>query len=165
MEKTTILSQVARFFRLIYLKLFRIDDTPQKIAIGLGIGVFSGVLPGTGPIAALFLAFIFRVNRAAALLGSILTNTWLSIPVFLLSLKAGAALTGLKYQDVQGQWEALLKDFRWARLLSFSAYDVIGPILIGYFAVALCIGVVSYVAALAAVTYFRKRKKQESGSS
>jgi len=165
MEKTTILSQVARFFRLIYLKLFRIDDTPQKIAIGLGIGVFSGVLPGTGPIAALFLAFIFRVNRAAALLGSILTNTWLSIPVFLLSLKAGAALTGFKYQETRGQWEALLKDFRWTKLLNFSAYGVIGPILIGYFAIALCVGAVFYVAALAAVTYFRKRKKQESGSS
>ena len=143
MQNGTIPARAARFFRLIYLKLFRINDTPQKIAIGLGIGVFSGVLPGTGPVAALFLAFIFRVNRASALLGSIITNTWLSIPAFLLSVKVGAWLTGLNHHEVQ-------------------AHKLIGPILIGYFVVAACIGFVCYVVSFAAVTYFKKRR---SGSS
>ena len=34
-------NKVARFFKALYLKLFRINDTPQKIAIGFGVGVFS----------------------------------------------------------------------------------------------------------------------------
>jgi len=158
MPNRTILEKAARFLRTIYLKLFRINDSPQRIAIGLGLGVFSGVLPGTGPIAALFLAFIFRVNRAAALLGSILTNTWLSIPVFLVAMKAGAMLTGLKYQVVQARWDIFIKDFRWDQLFKISVYDVLGPILLGYFVVALCIGALSYIAALAAVTYLKGRK-------
>jgi len=164
MRDRTILARSARFFRVIYLKLFRINDTPQKIAVGLGIGVFSGVLPGTGPVAALFLAFIFRANRASALLGSIITNTWLSIPAFLLSLKAGAMLTGLGRQEVRSQWEAFLTSFRWAQLLKVSAYKIVGPIIIGYFAVALCIGSISYIAALLAVTYFKNFKKRNKGS-
>lgn len=149
------MEKAARFFRTIYLKLFRINDSPQRIAIGLGLGVFSGVLPGTGPVVALFLAFIFRTNRAAALLGSILTNTWLSIPVFLVAIKAGAMLTGLKYQDVRGQWDLFMKDFHWDQLLSLSACKIIGPILVGYLAVSLCMGILSYLMALAAVTYFK----------
>lgn len=157
MPPRTVFVKIARFFRLLYLKLFRINDSPQRIAIGLGIGVFSGVLPGTGPIAALGLAFIFRVNRASALLGSIITNTWLSIPVFLLSLKAGALLTGLRYHEIRTQWELLLKDFHWAHLLNVSVYDIIGPILIGYFAVAACIGFAAYLACLIAVTYSKKK--------
>jgi len=63
------------FFQLLYLKLIKINDTPQKIAFGFGLGVFSGIFPGTGPLAALFLALILRANRASALLGSLLTNT------------------------------------------------------------------------------------------
>lgn len=163
MAKGTVLHRIARFFRFLYIKLFRINDTPQRIAIGLGIGVFSGVLPGTGPVAALALAFVFRVNRASALLGSVITNTWLSIPVFLVSLKAGAALTGLKYPDVQAHWEVFLRDFQWSRLLNLSVYKMIGPVLIGYFAVAALIGFASYLASLVTVSYFRDRKKRERG--
>jgi len=164
MPARTVFTKIARFFRLLYLKLFRIHDTPQRIAIGLGLGVFSGVLPGTGPVAALALAFIFRVNRASALIGSVITNTWLSIPVFLLSLKAGAALTGLNYQDIRSSWELFLKDFQWGQLLSASVYKIIGPILLGYFAVAACIGFICYVISLAVVTYFKGRNMQKSSS-
>jgi len=92
--------RISRFFKAVYLRLFRINDTPQKIALGLGLGVFMGVLPGTGPVAALALAFLLKVNRASALLGSVLTNTWLSIPVFLLSLRVGASFAGINYQDL-----------------------------------------------------------------
>ena len=67
----------------IFDKLFKINDSAEKIALGVGLEVFSGLMPGTGPTAALFLAFIFRANRAAALLGSMLTNTWLSVVTFI----------------------------------------------------------------------------------
>jgi uncharacterized protein (DUF2062 family) len=163
MPGKTILAKAGRFFRFVYLKLFRINDTPQRVAIGLGIGVFSGVLPGTGPLAALFLAFVFKVNRASALLGSVLTNTWLSIPAFLLSLKAGAALTGISRYEVHRQWELFIKHFHWGQLLGVSVYKIIFPVLIGYFAVSVFMGSVSYVAALIVLDYLKKRNKHRSG--
>ena len=77
-----MINKIREYLRLILAKLFNINDTPHKIALGLGLGVFAGILPGTGPIAAIFLALAFRANRASALLGSLLTNTWLSLVTF-----------------------------------------------------------------------------------
>ena len=90
-----------RLTRFVYAKLFAINDTPQKVAIGVGIGVFLGVFPGLGPLAALFMAFLFRVNRAGALLGSALTNTWISIHLRH-GLRLRSVVTGVNYGDVMG---------------------------------------------------------------
>jgi uncharacterized protein (DUF2062 family) len=157
MRNRPILQKVARFFKYIYLKLFRINDSPQRIAVGVGLGVFFGVLPGTGPAIALGAAFLLRVNRAAALIGSVLTNTWISIPVFLVSLKAGAALTGVGYQDVNAQWHAFVKGFHFRELLDLSAYRILAPILTGYLAVSLSIGVTAYLVTLVAINTFKKK--------
>lgn len=138
-------NSILGFFRLIYRKLFRINDTPQKIALGFGVGVILGILPGMGPLAALFLAFVLRVNRAAALLGSLLTNTWLSIATFLLSIKVGSAIMKLDWQSVRNDWAALLKDFRWLNLFKLSILKIILPVILGYFIVAFCLGLLAYL--------------------
>jgi uncharacterized protein (DUF2062 family) len=156
MRNRPILQKVARFFRYIYLKLFRINDSPQRIAIGVGVGVCLGVLPGTGPVAALAAAFVLRVNRAAALIGSILTNTWLSIPVFFVAVKTGAMLTGVRYGDVHAKWHVFVKDFHFKDLLNISAYQIILPVTVGYLVVSFCIGVIAYIIALVLLSIFKK---------
>lgn len=148
---------ISRFFRAVYLKIFRINDTPQRVALGLGLGVFTGVLPGAGPFAALALALLFKANRASALLGSILTNTWLSIPVFLLSLRTGAFLTGLNYQSLNKDWSLLIKDFHWITLLDMGVYKILMPILAGYALIALMIGMITYALTLIVVVYGRRK--------
>ncbi len=155
-------TKISRVLKSVYLRLFRIHDTPQKIALGFALGVFSGVMPGTGPIAALFLAFVFRVNRASALLGSILTNTWLSVPVFLLSVKTGSAVTGLSYDDIRNGWSALVNDFSWINLFHAALCEVVVPIVIGYLLVSLCIGALTY-AAVFMIARHRKKRKESGG--
>jgi uncharacterized protein (DUF2062 family) len=117
------------FFRLLYIKLFKINDSPQRIALGLGLGVFAGIIPGTGPVAALFLAFIFRVNPASALLGSLLTNTWLSFVTFILAIKVGSAIMHLDWQVVRQGWILL-------------------PVILGYFIVSFSLGILVYLVTL-----------------
>ena len=151
------LGRVVRFFKAVYLKLFRINDTPQKIAIGLGLGVFCGVMPGMGLLIALFLAFILRVNRAAALLGSLLTNTWLSIPVFLISGKAGSFLTGSNYADIAKMWSALIKNFSWRGLFELSVDKIAFPVILGYIVVSLCIGITAYLVTLGIIKIVKRR--------
>ncbi|MCM8760550.1 MAG: DUF2062 domain-containing protein [Candidatus Omnitrophica bacterium] len=158
-EKRTIPYRIFRFFRLVYLKLFRINDTPQKIAIGLGIGVALGAFPGTGPVAALCLAFLLRVNRASALIGSLLTNTWISIPVFFLAVKTGAILTGLKYQDVRASWDIFIKDFRWEKVVSLSLQNVVIPTAVGYLIVSIWMGIISYIIVLVVISYSKRGRK------
>jgi uncharacterized protein (DUF2062 family) len=141
-------NRISRFLNFLFEELFKINDTPQKIALGLGLGVFAGILPGTGPVAAIFLAFVFRVNRASALFGSLVTNTWLSIVTFLLSIKIGAMLLGMKWENVRQDWNLLLKGFSWLSLFKLSILKIALPVVIGYLLIAFCAGSLAYVVSL-----------------
>jgi len=136
---------IINLFRQIFIKLFKINDTPQKIALGFGIGVFLGIIPGTGPIAALVVASFLHINRAAAVLGSLLANTWTSILTILLSIKLGSAIMKLSWQEVYKGWLILLNDFQWADLFKLSILKIILQVLIGYFVIALCLGFLVYL--------------------
>lgn len=145
MSKESIFRKIINF---IFAKLFKINDSAQKIALGVGLGVFSGLIPGTGPAAALFLAFVFRANRAAALLGSILTNTWLSLVTFVLAVKVGSIVLSRHWQQVYQKAQSLIRDFHWGSFLKLSFLDVVLPVVIGYLIIGLFLGLVSYLIVL-----------------
>ncbi len=142
------MNKISRFFNLLYRKLVKINDTPQRIALGLGLGVTLGIIPGTGPLAALFLAFILKVNRASALLGSLLTNTWLSFVTFALAIKSGSLVLGLTLEEVYQDWNSFLIDFHWVELFKVSILKLILPVLLGYIIVAFCLGFAVYLITL-----------------
>lgn len=148
--------KIKRFFRLISLKLFRINDTPQKVALGAGIGVFSGILPGTGPVAAICLAIILRANRAAALLGSLVTNTWLSFLIFIPAIKAGSFMLGIRWQEVHEECLRVFAAFGWPQLLGLSFLKVILPAILGYLIIGFILGAITYAITLAAVRIIKK---------
>ena len=151
-------SKLFKFLHSVYLKLFQINDSPQKIALGLGLGVFSGIIPGTGPIAALFLALLFKANKASALLGCLLTNTWLSVLILILAIKAGSGILNINWQQVYQNWSSFLADFHWLILLKFSVLQLIFPVIIGYLVVGLSLGILVYLISLIALTFERKRR-------
>lgn len=153
MRKRTISDKIKRLAKLVYLKLFRINDSPLKIALGFGLGVFVGVMPAMGPVIAFAFAFLFRVNRASALLGSILFNTWVGIISLLLAIRLGSIVTGLSYNDIYADWNGLIKSFKWDKLFRASAYDVLIPIGIGYLIISLI-----FASAAAAVVYMIARQ-------
>jgi uncharacterized protein (DUF2062 family) len=136
---------LVRGFKYFYIKVFQRYGTPHEKAIGFGLGVFLGILPGTGPLAALFLATVFRVNRAAALLGSLLTNTWVSVVAFMISIKIGALLMGVHWKVAHRDWAHFIKEFRFASLLKLSAIKIILPVAVGYLVVSLCAGILAYI--------------------
>lgn len=152
-------SKIYRFFATIYQKLFKINDTPQRIALGMGIGVFSGIIPGTGPLAALFLAFLLKVNRAAALIGSLLTNTWLSIVIFFLAIKLGSAILGVSWQEVYRQWQNFTRHLDWNLFFKLSVSRVILPVMLGYIAIGLAMGLLAYAATLIIVKRVKHANK------
>ncbi len=138
----------ARLLRTIYAKIFLINDSPHKIALGLGLGVFSGIMPGTGPIAALFLAFIFRANRLAALLGSLLVNTWSTILTFLLSIKVGSAIMKVDWKEVYADSRLFLKTFQWQNLFKESLHKVLFPLMVGYVVISFLLAAAVYLVTL-----------------
>ncbi len=137
-----------KLINYIFEKLFKINDSAQKVALGVGIGVFAGLIPGTGPVAALFIAFIFKANRAAALLGGLLTNTWLSVVSFILAIKVGSVILKMDWLIVQQKTQAIIKDFHWGNLFKLSLLDIILPVIVGYIIIGLILGLLSYLVTL-----------------
>jgi len=138
----------------VFAKFFRINDSAEKIALGVGLGVFSGLIPGTGPAAAIFLAFIFRANRAAALLSSILTNTWLSLVTFILAIKLGSVILRADWQEVYQNAHGLIHNFGWVKFFKLSFVKVLMPVIIGYAVIGLFLGIIGYL-----VTFLIIRRK------
>ncbi|MBU1905829.1 MAG: DUF2062 domain-containing protein [Candidatus Omnitrophica bacterium] len=151
-------NKLSRFFNLLYTKLFKINDTPHKIALGLGLGVSSGIIPGTGPIAAISLALLFKANRAAALLGCLLTNTWLSFVIIIFAIKTGSAILNSNWQSVQQDWSIFLVNFHWSDLFNVSVLEIIFPVIIGYLLVGLALGTSIYIITFTIISIERNRR-------
>jgi len=160
--KKRIKNRLVRFFRLLYFKIFLINDTPHKIAFGFAIGIFVGILPGAGIIAALFLSFLFRVNRAAALLGSLLTNTWLSIVTFLLSIKIGSAIMGIDWHAAYNRAMVFIKNFQWSEIGKASVFDIVLPLALGYLVISFSAGLTAYILIVAAISVRKWKQRRFS---
>ncbi len=156
------MNKLSNFLNILYQKLFKINDTPHRIALGLGLGAALGIIPGTGPLAALFLAVIFKVNRASALLGSLVTNTWLSLVTFLLALRLGSAIFGVNWQTLKNGVRLLFTDFQWNYLFKASFFEIIIPLLVGYILIALVFGILVYLVSWALIKKIRRGKKHEN---
>ncbi len=133
-----------KIIQFIFSKLFKINDSPEKIALGVAVGVFAGLLPGTGPAAALFLALTLKANRAAALFGGLLTNTWLSIVTFILAIKVGSVILKLNWLLVQERVQKLFQEFAWMSFFKFSFLEILLPVIIGYLVIGLVLGLLGY---------------------
>lgn len=155
-------NRIKPFLSSLYTKLFRINDTPQRVALGFGLGVGAGILPGTGPVVAIFLALVLRANRAAALIGCLATNTWLSFLTFVLAIKVGSVLLGLKWQQVVSDWNIFLKDFHWLNLFKLSILKMALPAIIGFFVIAICLGALVYLITIIVILRLKYRQGRKS---
>lgn len=152
--RRTPLERGRRTFRYIYLRLVRVGGDPVHVALGFSLGVFLGVFPtfGLGIPLTLLLASLFRWNRVAATLGSLVMNP-LTTPFFWsLSGTVGAAI-------FQADARKVLETARNGdRIHSLTAGA--GIYLAGNLAVSLVCSVAAYFLAVRAVTLYRRKKKE-----
>lgn len=88
--------RVRRSLKLVYLRLIRLNDPPERIARGAAIGVLMGILPtfGIGGLLSVALAFVLRANKAAAVIGSMIMNPFTSPFFWMLSAIIGSYMLG-----------------------------------------------------------------------
>jgi uncharacterized protein (DUF2062 family) len=98
---------------------------------------------------------LFRVNRASALVGCLITNTWISFVTFVLAVKVGALMFGLNWREVNESCSGIFHHFSLARLAELD--EVVFAVAAGYLLVSLIIGVAVYLVSLALITIFRKK--------
>ena len=128
-----------------YKQLVNMNDTPHSIAMGFGVGVFLGVLPFTGVVAAVALAAVFRFNKAASFLGSMATNTWFSIVTLPVSLRIGCFILGREWTDMMDHVRTLMFSFSWNMLFHATTMDLLLPVFIGLAILGILFGVLAYV--------------------
>ncbi len=112
-------NRLKRWIKLNYYRLVRMKDSPHKVAGGMALGMFLGVMPIAGPIYALIFATLLKLNRGAAVLGTILFNTATTIPIWIFSYSLGSFLMGhgwnssdyiyrlMKARTIRGVWDIL----------------------------------------------------------
>ena len=82
--------------------MLRLNDPPERIAKGAALGVVCGILPtfGFGGVIAFALAFVFRANKAASILGSLIMNP-ITTPFFWsFSIILGSVILGEEYSGM-----------------------------------------------------------------
>ena len=126
--------------------LLHLEDTPHRTAVAFGIGVFIAFFPllGIHTVMALGIAFAFRLNRAAMLIGCYINNPWTLAPLYLGGTLVGCLLLGVPadglaaidwapegsgvYRRVYEQ----LKPYLWPYVVGNTVVGITGGLL-GYF--------------------------------
>ena len=150
-------------------KLLRIEDTPERTALAYAIGIFLGFSPFLGfhTLAGLAVAFLFRLNRVAILLGVWSNTPWWIVPYYMIATWVGMWVTGF-WIDWAGLKEIfqlgvdrgfMRSDFwspmasQWGLLLSF----VVGSLIL-----CTLLSLVAYPLSLRGIRFYRSRKRAKS---
>ena len=91
-------------------------------------------------ISALFLSWLFRLNKVVVLTGSFVNNPWTIVPMYAFCLWFGVKVTGA---------DVAVPEIAWGSLGIRELYDVLVPFLWPYLAGTMIIGAVAAV-----LTYF-----------
>jgi hypothetical protein len=126
--------------------LLHIEDTPHRTALAFGVGVLIAFSPflGIHMGIALLVAFLFRLNRVAILLGTYLNNPWTLAPIYLAGTSLGCVLLGVSSDGLEAiDWDlhgAAFFESLWVTLRPY-----LWPFLIGNTLLGVACGALGYV--------------------
>ncbi len=132
--------------------LFRIEESPHRIALAFGVGVWIAFCPAFGihTVMALAIAYRFRLSRAALLLGAYLNNPWTVAPMYMAGTALGCLLLGVPTHAVSSvDWN--LEGVAFYRALGDEVRPFLMPFVIGNTLLGIISGMAAYVAVRTAV--------------
>lgn len=149
-----MIEKLKRFIRYWYLRLVRIQASPQNIARGLAAGVFVGLLPVLPfqTIIAIALAFVVRGSKIAAALGTWVSNPLNWVPVYMMFYYVGKAVVPFDVPafDPSQLEMAQMIEMGWKFFI---------VMMVGGLVVATPSAVVSYFIAFKGVSVYRAKRK------
>lgn len=134
----------------IFSSLLLLKDTPRRTALAFSLGVFLSFSPllGLHTLLGLLLAFLFRLNRVAVLIGVWANTPWILIPFYGFATWLGLQLVGLPegttLPDVG--FVDLFKVEFWQWLSS--QWRLLIPVFVGSFALCTILASLAYPVAL-----------------
>ena len=148
-------------------QLLHTHDTPHRTAGAYALGVFLGFSPvlGLHAVLGLALAFVFRLNRVAVILGVYSNLPWLVPAYYTLATVAGAAILGVDVQP-KALEEAIreISNASWGQYsrLARSLAPLIWAFVLGSSIGAVVLAAVAYRVSLVMILAHRKRISQQS---
>jgi hypothetical protein len=127
-------------------ELLQLDDTPHRIALAFGIGVWLGFSPilGLHTILALLVGLLFRLNRAALLVGVYVNNPWTLAPVYMAGTALGCVIFGVPSEGLANiDWSLHGRAFY--RALGETLRPYLWPFLVGSTLLGTAAALVGYV--------------------
>jgi uncharacterized protein (DUF2062 family) len=143
--------------------LLHVADTPERTAAAFAMGVFFGFSPFLGfhTVLAIIAAFMFDLNRVAALLGVYSNLPWIIAPYYAIVTMIGAKIIGhAPPAGFKAQLAALFElsvfhgEF-WHQLITILK-PLLWPYAVGSFLGAIAMAAIAYPLALAFVTSRRR---------
>jgi uncharacterized protein (DUF2062 family) len=148
----------ARVQRLLE-SFLHLDDTPRRIALAFGIGVYIAFHPllGLHTLLGLGIAFAFRLSRAAMLAGVYVNNPWTLAPMYVAGTTLGCWLLGVPVGAIREiEWDLVHRDFRHLLLVSLRPY--LWPYVVGNTVLGIVAGVAAYAVLLPALERRSRRR-------
>jgi uncharacterized protein (DUF2062 family) len=129
--------------------ILQVEDSPARVALAFALGVFVSFSPflGIHTGLSLALAFVFRLNRVAILVGTWVNNPWTIAPVYTAGTLLGCALLGVSPTSIgavdwklhgRAFYEGLVEGFR----------PLLVPFVVGNLLLAAVAALVTYVVVL-----------------
>ncbi len=142
-------------FEKLYRKIVGINDSPQKIARGVAIGIFWGIMPTFG-LAIIFsvpTAILLRANKFSSILSSLISNP-LTTPFFLgFGYKIGEYILNSPKDNIPSlSWEIIKTEYLW---------EISKSLLIGTTILATTIALSAYVVILKIIQKHRRKVIKE----
>lgn len=143
--------------------LLHVADTPERTAAAFAMGVFFGFSPFLGfhTLLAIIVAFLFNLNRVAALLGVYSNLPWIIAPYYAIVTMIGAKIIGHEPPEafkaqLAGLFELSVFHDEFWRQLVIILKPLLWPYTVGALLGAILMAAVAYPLALAFVTSRRR---------
>jgi len=146
-------------------KLLRIEDTPERTALAFAIGIFLGFSPFLGfhTLAGVAIAFLFRLNRVAILLGAWTNTPWWIIPYYTFATWVGMRVMGFQINHTVltklfqlGMDEGFIGSDFWKRVAS--QWGLLLSFAVGSLILAAVFALTAYPLALRWIRFYRLKR-------
>jgi uncharacterized protein len=135
-------------------QVLHLQESPHRTALAFACGVFIAFSPtyGLHTVSAIFLAWAFRLNFPALLLGNFINNPWTTIPILGATMWTGFFILGIPDAP----------SFSWDDLSAEAIFEVAMPYILPFTLGALTLSVlgslIAYPLGLFLINRYRKHQ-------
>lgn len=126
-------------------RLILLGESADRVALAFAIGVFLSFSPfwGLHAVVGLVVAFVFRLNRVAVLVGIFVNSPWTVAPVASLGTALGLLILGTEVRLPKLAVKSIFSGEFWQEMLS-EFENLFLPFLLGNLILALVAGLLAY---------------------